>query len=460
MISEVLERHGLVLARTASEFDLYSLERLPNSLKIFGVDFKKSSEDVYESELNDVTLRIYKIHKETQIKVTWDNLHDGATFVTILPLEFNRLQLEKTIENRIRSSVAGELSKTVRKKIITARTAREDVSLPSLSELPRTIKVDDTRCHLSSFGALDFYEYEYPLGSLTLRFRLKELESNGVIHGYEISTMTTFMSLHTYKKEIIKSIDIKTLEEAALRGYKAFNACKEQRFVGGTALDVVARVASEKREKFGFEDPANFIELFGQKLELKEANEQRSFMMYSNNIIKVEFSREWSSGHIYAWISNQVDPQRNYRFRLDWTSFVIRKDDIAKYGLNKAITKRLGDKVKIIRKLVAGNGDIVEARVATETRIRTPDDLPKVITINNVDYEFKPLKPGHKHRRGVKAIWISTRRGGSILWVYNEVQWRPDSFTYIPDGRVNTKLTPVYSVDQLVALLKTKKKKN
>ena len=124
------------------------------------------------------------------------------------------------------------------------------------------------------------------------------------------------------------------------------------------------------------------------------------------------------------------------------------------------ITKRLGDKVKIIRKLIAGNGDIVEARVATETRIRAPEDLPKVITINNIDYEFTPFKHDHKYSKGVKARWISDRRGGSILWVYNEVQWRADSFTRIPDGRVNTKLTPMYSVDQLVALLKTKKKKN
>lgn len=98
------------------------------------------------------------------------------------------------------------------------------------------------------------------------------------------------------------------------------------------------------------------------------------------------------------------------------------------------------------------------ARVATELSIRSPEDLPKRIIVKQRAYDFVPINPEYATviQRGLKARWICRATGGSIRWVYNQIELREFSYQKIPSVSLNIKRVAVPNVAVLIHELESK----
>lgn len=92
------------------------------------------------------------------------------------------------------------------------------------------------------------------------------------------------------------------------------------------------------------------------------------------------------------------------------------------------------------------------ARVALEEGIKTPEDLPKRIVLKRRAYDFVALNPEHKsaYQRGLKARWVCKETGGSIRWVYNQIEVREFKFNKVPQITLNVKRTLIPNVAVLI----------
>ena len=103
-------------------------------------------------------------------------------------------------------------------------------------------------------------------------------------------------------------------------------------------------------------------------------------------------------------------------------------------------------------------GSRATARVATELSIKSPEDLTKRIVVKNRAYDFVPINPEYATviQRGLKARWICRATGGSIRWVYNQIELREFSYQKIPSVSLNVKRVAVPNVAVLIHELESK----